>query len=247
MLDAIAGWSPRRRLLTCTVAVTVVAVVVLVVLAFAHGSAARRPAAASTTTSPRASASTATPTAQRPYTPPIRATLPRLPSSDEPVAYAREVAAALFDVNPASVTRSQFVQFWTGEVPSVVYADAAAKGLTLNAQNSDVIDNLTRSWIPTQAAWDAEAAEHTTNQFTITSVSVPDYWVNAIADGEFRDPGLHMERVMGVLTQRYGTDPAHRASASRSVVIDLGLLCGPTQPGGCRLVAPQQLPDLGDS
>jgi hypothetical protein len=155
------------------------------------------------------------------------------------------VAGALFDVNPAAVSRSEFVAFWRGEVPSVVYSDAATQGLSLATQNNDVIDNLTSAWIPTQPAWDAEAAERTTNQFRITSMSVPDYWVNAVADGTFRDSGLHMERVMGVLTQAYGLDPGTRQLSSRSVVIDLGLLCGPTQPGGCRMVAPQLPPGLG--
>jgi hypothetical protein len=71
--------------------------------------------------------------------------------------------------------------------------------------------------------------------------------VNAVAAGTFRDPGLRMERVTGVLTQSYGTDPPHRSSTARPVVIDLALLCGPTQSGGCRLVAPQPPPGPGTS
>jgi hypothetical protein len=113
--------------------------------------------------------------------------------------------------------------------------------------------------------------DHTRSRFTITSVTVPDYWANAVANGTYRDPGLHMERVMGVLTDTYDTSNARtaaagtsavgassasstvttgvpgRGSTSRAVVIDLGLLCGPTQPGGCRLVAPQKPPALGAS
>ena len=170
-----------------------------------------------------------------------------LPRTDDPAGYAREVAAALFDVDPAAVTRGAFVRFWQGELPTVVYADAAAKGLSLSAQNGDAIGNLTTAWIPSAAVWDSEAADQTISQFTITSVSVPDYWANAVAAGTYRDPGLHMERVMGVLTQSYGRDPAQRYTSARSVVIDLGLLCGPTQPGGCRLVAPQQPPGPGGS
>ena len=132
--------------------------------------------------------------------------------------------------------------------PTVVYTDAAAKGLTLREQNHDAIDNLTRWWIPPQQVWDSEAADHTRSRFTITSVTVPDYWANAVANGTYRDPGLHMERVMGVLTQTYDTSDATtgstgssavaappasptgtrgRGSTSRAVVIDLGLLCGP--------------------
>ena len=170
-----------------------------------------------------------------------------LPRTDDPAGYARQVAAALFDVDPAAVTRPAFLRFWQGELPTVVYADAAAKGLSLAAQNADAIDNLTSAWIPSQAVWDSEAADQTISQFTITSVSVPDYWANAVAAGTYRDPGLHLERVMGVLTQTYGRDPAQRYTSARSVVIDLGLLCGPTQPGGCRLAAPQQPPGPGGS
>lgn len=173
---------------------------------------------------------------------PSRPALLPLSPTDDPVAYAREVSAALFDVTPAAVGRDAFIRFWQGELPTVVYSDAASKGLTLATQNADVIDNLTAAWIPTQAAWQSEAAEQTSNRLTITSVSVPDYWVNAVADGTFRDPGLRIERVMGVLTQTYGTNSLHRSTVRRTVVIDLGLLCGPTQSGGCRLVAPQQPP-----
>jgi hypothetical protein len=161
--------------------------------------------------------------------------------------YARDVATALFGVRPAAATRTEFLQFWQGELPTVVYSDAGGKGLTLDEQNADALDNLTSAWIPQAAAWASEATERTSNRFTITSVSVPDYWVNSVADGTFRDPGLHMERVMGVLTQIYGQDPAHRYTSSRSVVIDLGLLCAPTQPDGCRLLAPQKPPGLGNS
>jgi len=172
--------------------------------------------------------------------------LPPLRRTGDPVTYARDVAIALFGVRPAAVTRAAFVQFWQGELPTVVYSDASGNGLTLDAQNGDALDNLTNFWIPQAAAWASEAMERMSSRFRITSVSVPDYWVNSVADGTFRDPGLHMERVMGVLTQAYGTDPAHRYTSSRSVVIDLGLLCGPTQPDGCRLLAPQKPPGLGN-
>lgn len=166
--------------------------------------------------------------------------------TDDPDQYAREVATALFGVQPAETTRANFLRFWQGELPTVVYADAQAKGLTFSAQNSDAIANLVRWWIPSTTTWSSEAADLTSNKFAVTSVTVPDYWANAVAEGKFQDPGLHMERVMGVLTQIYGTDPHHRYTSARSVVIDLALLCGPTQPGGCRLVAPQQPPSAGN-
>jgi hypothetical protein len=246
MFDKLAGsWSSRCRLaIAAVVAVFIGSVVVLLLLA-GHLSGGR------SISSARGAPTSAS---NRP-TAPVRTSasssgsvvLPALPPTDDPAAYAREVAAALFDVSPAEVSRAEFVQFWRGELPTVVYSDGAAKGLTLPVQNADAMDNLTSSWIPPASAWDGEAAEHTTNHFTISSVSVPDYWVNAVAEGTFRDPGLHMERVMGVLTQTYGTDPTHRQSSAQAVVIDLGLLCGPTQPGGCRLLAPQPPPSAGDA
>lgn len=246
MFDMSAGsWSGRRRLAIAAVVAALVGSLGVLLLLAGHSSpggsiSSARPArgsAANISAAPGRSAVAST----------GRAILPALPPSDDAAAYAREVADALFDVDPADVSRMEFLQFWRGELPTVVYSDGAAKGLTLTVQNADAIDNLTSSWIPPASAWASEATEHTTNRFTITSVSVPDYWVNAIADGTFRDPGLHMERVMGVLTQTYGTDPAHRQTSSRSVVIDLGLLCGPTQPGGCRLLAPQKAPGAGDA
>jgi hypothetical protein len=167
-----------------------------------------------------------------------------LPVTDDPVVYASAVADRLFDVTPSKVSRGGFLAFWRANLPTVVYADGAAKGLTLAEQNADAIDNLTHGWIPSDATWGAEAADATVSQLRITSVSVPDYWVNAVAAGEFTDPGLHMERVMGVLTQSYGV--SHRYAVTRAIAIDLGLLCGPTQPGGCRLVAPQKPPGQDD-
>jgi hypothetical protein len=244
MLTPLVPQLTRRRLIMCA---TVAAVVAAVVAGLALWRSAGRPAPVSEP--PRSpSAIAATPVTHRPSPTSTRhaiVALPPLPRTEDPVTYAREVADALFGVSPVSVSRGEFLQFWTGELPTVVYTDAASKGLTLAAQNADAIDTLTRWWIPPAAGWASEAAEHTTNRFAATSVTVPDYWVNAVAGGTFRDPGLHMERVMGVLTMSYGPDPLHRETAARSVVIDLGLLCGPTQVGGCRLVAPQPPPDLG--
>lgn len=241
MFDTITGWSPRRRLAVGGVVAVLVAVVAGVFLAGVRTdgrSNASRKGVQSSPSAPPASM----PDLPATSPPPV---LPALPRTDDPVAYARAVATALFDVDPAAVSRADFLRFWTDELPTVVYSDAAAKGLTLAAQNADAIDSLTKSWIPPQGAWDSEATARTTNQFRITSLAVPDYWVNAVAEGTFRDPGLHMQRVMGVLTQTYGTDPLRRHTSTRSVVIDLVLLCGPTQPGGCRLLAPQPPPGAG--
>ena len=165
--------------------------------------------------------------------------------SNDPAHYAQEVATSLFGTDPSTTTRTSFLQFWRAQLPTVVYSDAASKGLTLTMQNADAVNNLTTWWIPSPAAWASEANENTTNTFAVTSITVPDYWANAVAEGKFRDPGLRVERVMGVLTQSYGTDPTHRYRSQRPIVIDLALLCGPTQPGGCRLVAPQQPPGNG--
>lgn len=249
MIIQIAPRLTGRRLIVCVLAA---AVVIAALAALALWRSAGRPGPAAEL--PKSQGAVAvTPGTQRRSAAPApqvsiaSPSLPALPRTDDPDAYARQVAVALFAIDPAAVTRAEFLRFWQGELPTAVYTDAAAKGLTLAAQNADALDTLTSWWIAPQAAWASEAAEHTTNAFTITSVTVPDYWANAVADGTFRDPGLHMERVMGVLVQHYGPDPLHRESASRSVVIDLGLLCGPTQVGGCRLVAPQPPPGLGSS
>ena len=42
----------------------------------------------------------------------------------------------------------------------------------------------------------------------ISQTSRPAYktsWINAIAEARFQDPGLHMGRVLGILTQTYGS------------------------------------------
>lgn len=190
----------------------------------------------STTATPAASSSTPSPAGSP-------ANIAALPVTDDPGSYADAVAERLFDVEPAAVSRQQFLNFWEQNLPTVVYSDAASKGLTLPEQNADAIDSLTHAWIPTDAGWKAEAASGTVGQLTITSTSVPDYWINAVASGRFVDPGLHMERVLGILGQTYGI--SSRYTTRRAVAIDIGLLCGPTQPGGCRLLAPQVPPDQG--
>lgn len=247
MIEGIGLQLSRRRVIVY-VALAAVLVLGAAIVLLIRASGSSRPAAAHWPLTPTVSQVAGRPTdAGRPSSLPsaeTEAAPPPLARTDDPEQYAREVASALFDVQPENVTRSGFLRFWRGELPTVVYADAAAKGLSLSAQNDDVIANLVRWWVPSSTAWSSEAADRTTNKFAITSVTVPDYWANAVAEGTFRDPGLHMERVMGVLTQVYGTD--HRYTSARSVVIDLALLCGPTQPRGCRLVAPQQPPAAGN-
>jgi hypothetical protein len=244
VITTFASWPRRRRFAVAGLAVATVVVVAVILFLRASSS----PQMHSTIPSASSPATLLAPFEPGPASPsPSGEALPPLRRTDDPVTYARDVAIALFGVRPAAVTRAEFLLFWQGELPTVVYCDAGSKGLTLDEQNGDALDNLTSFWIPQAAAWTSEASEWTSNRFTITSVSVPDYWVNSVADGTFRDPGLHMERVMGVLTQVYGADPAHRYTSSRSVVIDLGLLCGPTQPDGCRLLAPQKPPGLGNS
>jgi hypothetical protein len=266
----------EHRVVAIALAALALIAVLVAVLAL-NGSAPRRssqphvpmPTTSHTTSSAHSAATpdpAATPTASA--TSSSVAALPQLLVTADPAGYARAAALALFQIDPATSTRATFLEFWRRQLPTVVYTDAAANGLTLAEQNHDAIDNLTRWWIPPQQVWDSEATDHTRSRFTITSVTVPDYWANAVANGTYRDPGLHMERVMGVLTQTYDTSDATRGSVSasaigappaspagtpgrgstsRAVVIDLGLLCGPTQPGGCRLVAPQKPPALGAS
>jgi len=239
-----ASWAPRRRL--AVVGLLAATVLVVASLVFMRVGSAPR---ARSTIPPNPSPATLSAAVDSGSLSPSSSSeaLPPLQRTDDPVAYAREVATTMFGTRPAAVTHAQFVHFWEGELPTVVYSDASAEGLTLAVQNSDALANLTNFWIPPATAWASEAMEQTTSRLRITSVSIPDYWVNSVADGTFRDPGLRMERVMGVLTQTYGADPARRSTSSRSVVIDLGLLCGPTQPGGCRLLAPQRPPGLGNS
>lgn len=236
--------SSRRRMLALGLAALTTAAV-LVAMLTNHGSRPRRTTAADDVGTNHARPTASAPPASGIATPAPATNVPRLPATDDPVQYAKEVASKLFGVDPARTTRTSFVAFWRGQLPTVVYSDGASKGLTLQTQDADALANLTTWWVPSQSAWASEARDRTSNTLLITSVTVPDYWANAVAAGKFRDPGLHVERVMGVLTQAYGTDAQHRYSTRRPVVIDVALLCGPTQVGGCRLVAPQQPPGNG--
>lgn len=236
---AVSSWSPRRRLTMIAALLVAIALAITLALLLTGPAPDRRTVAASPTVSMAPMRSIAGSAVSSVTTPSRPDALPPLARTDDPAGFAREVADALFDVEPATVTRAQFLRFWRGELPTVVYSDAARQGLTLAEQNADAISNLTQAWIPPADAWHNEAENDTTSRLTITSISVPDYWVDAVSEGKFRDPGLHMERVMGVLHQDYGTDPSDRHSTARAIVIDLALLCGPTQPDGCRLLAPQ--------
>jgi hypothetical protein len=228
----VSSMSSSRRRVVWIVCIALIVSGIAIALLFAPTQRPHKESTYLASTPPAASPPAATPTPSR--NPPL---ITALPVTDDPVTYARAVAEHLFDVDPVAVSRQQFLAFWEQNLPTEVYSDAAAKGLTVPDQNADAIDNLTHGWIPTDAGWRAEAADATVSTLRITSITVPDYWINAVASGQFVDPGLHMERVMAVLSQTYGV--TRRFTSRRAVVIDVGLLCGPTQPGGCRLLAPQ--------
>jgi hypothetical protein len=237
---AVSSTSSSRRRAVWIVCIALIVSGIAIAALFAMTQRPHRESIDNASTVPAVRTPAVTPTPSQ-HPPPTAA----LPVTDDPVAYSRAVAEHLFDVNPAAFSRQQFLTFWEQNLPTVVYSDAAAKGLTLPDQNADAIDNLTHGWILTDTGWRAEAANATVSTLRITSITVPDYWINAVASGQFVDPGLHMERVMAVLTQRYGV--SQRFTSRRAVVIDLGLLCGPTQPGGCRLLAPQTPPGQGST
>lgn len=228
--------SPRRNrrfIATCMAVASAAALIAVTLVSHRHREASIGHASTPSSAAPSGTSSEATAT-------PEPGTIPApLPRTMSPTDYASAVAVALFSVNPSMVSRDAFLQFWRGELPTVVYSDAAADGLTLETQNNDAIDNLVQGWIPSQEAWDQVAQRRVTSALTITSVTVPDFWATAVASGRFTDPGLRMERVLGIVSQTDSTS-GQPATTSRPIVIDLGLLCAPTQPDGCRLLAPQQ-------
>lgn len=228
--------SPRRNrrfLAACMAIASAAALLAVALVSHRHREAAVGEDSTPSSTSPSSTSSEGT-AALEPGA--IPAPLPRTIS---PADYASAVAVALFSVDPSALSRDAFLQFWRGELPTVVYSDAAADGLTLETQNYDAIDNLVQGWIPSQEAWNQVARRRVTSALTITSVSVPDFWATAVASGQFTDPGLRMERVLGIVSQTDSTS-GQSATTSRPIVIDLGLLCAPTQPDGCRLLAPQK-------
>jgi hypothetical protein len=148
--------------------------------------------------------------------------LPRTGSAD---AYAAAVAKALWDVDYASTTRDAVLAFWHAQLASVLPAGAPS-GTTLAQAQAPALSTIT-DYLPSAPMWSTLADDATVSSFTVTGVSEPPSWVEAVSSGKIADPGLTAREVIGVQRIAYGSGTARRTTAQTQQLI-VALLCPPT-------------------
>src|SRR5579875_1481815 len=111
-----------------------------------------------------------------------------LPQTDNPVTYAKAVAAALFDWNTTS-------GYTPSDYTSPVLADADPSGEEMAGLIGDVT-----SYEPTTAEWTELATMKVIERLAITSAKVPSLWPEALAQarGQLR-PGTTAITITGTL------------------------------------------------
>lgn len=153
-----------------------------------------------------------------------------LPKTDNPVTYARAVAAALFDWSTVS-----------GYVPSdytaPVLADADPSGDEIAGLIGDVA-----SYEPTTAQLTQLATMRVAQHLTITSAVVPSLWPQALAEahGQLR-PGTTAITITGV-RHRTGVWYGQPASTTGPVSFTIFEACSPSWPV-CHTLRLSQLND----
>ncbi len=141
-----------------------------------------------------------------------------LPQTDDPTAYARAVAAALFDwYTTAGYTPSDY------EAP--VLADADPSGEETSALIGDVA-----SYEPTTDQWTRLATMDVAQHLTISSAVVPSSWPQALAQahGQLR-PGTTAVTITGT-RHRTGVWYGDKASTSEPVSFTIFEACTPAWP-----------------
>ncbi len=153
-----------------------------------------------------------------------------LPKTDNPVADAKAVAAALFDWSTT-----------TGYAPSdytaPVLADADPSGNEIAGLVGDVA-----SYEPTTAQWTQLATMQVVQHLTITSAVVPSLWPQALAEahGQLR-PGTTAITITGV-RHRTGIWYGQAASTNGPVSFTIFEACSPSWPD-CHTLRLSQLND----
>lgn len=244
MRHLYASRHPRRSLLIAGGTVLVVVLALIAALTrpqHSHGKAAApQTARTSSATADADPAPLETGSSSQPSTsaagPPPRP----LASTSSADAYAAAVAKALWTVGYSRNTRDQLLAFWRGEIAAAVPAGTPA-GTTLADARAASLSTV-EAYIPTQGAWEALAADRTTGEFAVTSVSEPSSWVQAIAANKIIDPGLTARTVVGIQTTSYGPAAA-RHTVKQTQQVTVAMLCPPTQDS-CRV---EVLPPVGST
>lgn len=212
----------RRQVALIAAAVLLVAAVVVgiygLVAGPSRGGAGSRGPASAVTEGPR----TATDTK---VSDPTVAALPR---TNDPVTYARAVAAALFDWDTAA-------GFLPADYQAPVLADADPSGEETPGLIADVA-----TYMPTVDQWLDLGAVNVTQTLSIRSAAVPASWATAVAQahGELR-PGTTAVTIEGT-RQRTGIWNGETSSASLPVSFTVFVACAPAFDR-CRVLRLSQL------
>ena len=153
-----------------------------------------------------------------------------LPKTDNPVTYARAVAAALFDWSTTT-------GYAPSDYTSPVLADADPSGEEIAGLISDVA-----SYEPTTDQWTQLATMKVVQHLTITSAEVPSLWPQALAEarGQLR-PGTTAITITGV-RHRTGVWYGQPASTTDPVSFTIFEACSPSWPD-CHTLRLSQLND----
>lgn len=151
-----------------------------------------------------------------------------LPRTNDPIAYARAVAAALFDWDTAT-------GFLPADYQAPVLADADPSGEETPGLITDIA-----TYMPTVNQWLDLGAMHVTQALTITAAGVPTSWATAVeeAHGELR-PGTTAVTIEGT-RQRRGIWNGEQATTSSPVSFTVFVACQPAFDR-CRVLRLSQL------
>lgn len=153
-----------------------------------------------------------------------------LPKTDNPVTYAKAVAAALFDWSTIS-----------GYAPSDYTAPVLADGDPSGDEIAGLIGDVA-SYEPTTAQWTQLATMKVAQHLTITGAVVPTLWPQALAEahGQLR-PGTTAITITGV-RHRTGVWYGQPTSTSEPVSFTIFEACSPSWPA-CYTLRLSQLND----
>lgn len=198
----------RRRLLAGLIALGLIAAALVTVGLYGL---VRGPASSSTNqTSPTPNASFSEPTPTSPLSP--------LPHSNNPLAYADEVAHALFVWDTMS-------GFAPDDYRSVISEDADPAGI----ETSGLVNDLA-TYYPTAAQWQQLRRYKTAETLTITRSYVPDAWTEAsAANSSTIRPGTTAVTIDAV-RHRTGSWYGVPATTVDAVSFTVFLACTPTFP-----------------
>lgn len=141
-----------------------------------------------------------------------------LPQTDDPIVYAKAVAAALFDWDTTS-----------GYTPSDYEAPVLAEADPSGEETSGLIGDVA-SYEPTTDQWTQLATMDVAQHLTISSAAVPSTWPEALAEahGQLR-PGTTAITIIGI-RHRAGVWYGDKAATSEPVSFTVFEACTPAWP-----------------